>query len=897
MSPPRRRDKEYVLSWFLEAHRDDVKWVLVKSFYKHEQLLEEVLHDPVLPVSNSPASSNLGRVELSDRSERLQTDIRQIDLRGTSPDPRKTDLRTASNGTSPPDDDDGSLRRKDTVDFDSLLSQCVDSPPERKLQAVTRREAADFQISNTELPIVQFSAPMYFCRLDEEHVVSLDVIRIGNLTKRSEISFTTKNGSAHAGVKYSAHKGRVVFEAGSSTEVISVNLLPSNVFDTTTEFQVELLEGPEAPVHCQAGRYLYVARVKVIDGNCFPSNKYAKQIRAGEVEKIPFWGLLIEYVKFNLESSVTRRGVIKSVLVDVIKSCYVLLKLLCNLYLVDKILGKKKPEMAEIHLVMIAVFVTVPFFLIHFLDFRKTTWKVGGSSRGKLQSFLLRKFLNYSQEVRQKLSSADLIMAVTRDVTETVHDGFMKVLSLLSSVMNLLAVLIFQVAVLILPFFDVAFKPIGFAVFGLFPAVLLAILFLRHKVTTKYISAENHGEVELVAQAERIMTLYPLIADFGQRPFFEARFEKRVSEYNTARKFANQVTLNNKYFSPWLTVLCVSAYIVYGGMQKLDGTLTLGLFLANVSIINTIGTSAGTIYQLLMEIEASSPSLYKITDLINLPTDLRARQALNRSKRQKTATMRAELLKTLSRGWPADSLPIEIEGLKFSYPAGPAFSVHAESKIQFFQGELTALVGPEGEGKSTLLYMLGGVVLPDPGSVFVPSHLRVLHVSPIALFFKGTLFENLTFGCLGPEDPDSRVERVMSICRRLLFPEDILHMIGEGHKGPVLVWQEVLAHSHKSLLQFARAIITNPELMCVHKPVMYIGDKSSAVVLELLREFCVQKGVGQNDKTRQHRRPRTCILTAAKIAAVQEADRIYLVSRKAGIKYIPKEFALKSVGS
>ena len=45
------------------------------------------------------------------------------------------------------------------------------------------------------------------------------------------------------------------------------------------------------------------------------------------------------------------------------------------------------------------------------------------------------------------------------------------------------------------------------------------------------------------------------------------------------------------------------------------------------------------------------------------------------------------------------------------------------------QGKLVALVGPHGSGKKTLLSLMGHMIFPNDGSIFIPSHLRILHVT------------------------------------------------------------------------------------------------------------------------------------------------------------------------
>jgi len=501
------------------------------------------------------------------------------------------------------------------------------------------------------------------------------------------------------------------------------------------------------------------------------------------------------------------------------------------------------------------------------------------------------------------------MVAMTSDVNDVVHEGYIKLLALSGSFFDLFAVLFFLIVSPIV--FDKDWKMLGFVILCVFPIILVSFLLVRRAKTTHVISFENSAQKELVATVDRTILNYRLIADYGQRPLFETRFAKAIGKYNTDLVAANKVLLNNQYFSPWISILFVAAYTFYGGLQVIDGALTLGMFLANLKIIQTMGSSWGAIYKVLMDIEAINPALMQVVELMNLPTDLPLRKALNRNKRRRSSEMRDEMRKTLERGWPVDNLPIALDGLTYDYndagkvnegskieisikmdptsgmslSNGPTFAMTGQ--VNLFQGEFTALVGTPGQGKSTLLRMLGGVILPTPGLLFVPVHLRVLHVATETLFFKASLFENLTFGCI-PGDSDTEMERVVKICSRLGLPQGELDLIKQGKDAPAMVWGELLSHSHISLLGIARAIITNPELMCIHKPIMAHSEETSATIIAMLKEFCVEKGVGQDATTRHLRRPRTCVMTAAKLSSVTFADHVYLVSRRDGIRYVPK---------
>jgi len=207
--------------------------------------------------------------------------------------------------------------------------------------------------------------------------------------------------------------------------------------------------------------------------------------------------------------------------------------------------------------------------------------------------------------------------------------------------------------------------------------------------------------------------------------------------------------------------------------------------------------------------------------------------------------------------------------------------------------------GPKGEGKSTLLKLIGGVILPKPSEgFFVPAHLRILHVSEEALFFVGDLYENLVFG-VQKNDPDGDRERVRSICKRLGLDPGLLTGIDDAvvpaqylttaavtasYSGTE--WLESLSSTQRSLFALVRSLVANPELMCIHKPTMAYDEKTSLLVLNILKDFVRSKGVEQDSSKRHLRRPRTCIMTSSKLLHVAYADKVYRVSIKDGVNEV-----------
>merc|ERR1719506_4035 len=165
---------------------------------------------------------------------------------------------------------------------------------------------------------------------------------------------------------------------------------------------------------------------------------------------------------------------------------------------------------------------------------------------------------------------------------------------------------------------------------------------------------------------------------------------------------------------------------------------------------------------------------------MNLPTDLVTRMQLGNSQEKRTRDRWTALERAGGPAKPNDLLRLQIGNVPFKYETKGytddsmrITSLNIHGIVDVPQGKLVCLVGPHRGGKSTVLSLLGGTLLPavdmltefsdaESGKFFVPSHLRVLQVASEPLFLEGTLCDNLVFGVRN-DDPDSSVERVREI--------------------------------------------------------------------------------------------------------------------------------------
>merc|ERR1712054_78137 len=112
-----------------------------------------------------------------------------------------------------------------------------------------------------------------------------------------------------------------------------------------------------------------------------------------------------------------------------------------------------------------------------------------------------------------------------------------------------------------------------------------------------------------------------------------------------------------------------------------------------------------------------------------------------------------------------DMVPIMLKNVSFAHPGLPLFD---HVPISASQGQVVAIVGSHGSGKTTFLELLAGCRYPQKGFVFIPSHLRTLFVSQEPMMPNSSLWDNLTFGCPNPRDVDPAL--VKSVLQALDTP-------------------------------------------------------------------------------------------------------------------------------
>eukprot|EP00747_Dinoflagellata_sp_TGD_P155447 gnl/TRDRNA2_/TRDRNA2_177579_c1_seq31.p1 gnl/TRDRNA2_/TRDRNA2_177579_c1~~gnl/TRDRNA2_/TRDRNA2_177579_c1_seq31.p1 ORF type:complete len:714 (+),score=119.49 gnl/TRDRNA2_/TRDRNA2_177579_c1_seq31:50-2191(+) len=699
-------------------------------------------------------------------------------------------------------------------------------------------------------------------------------MRLGKLDDAVSVSYHTADASAKAGSKYEAVEGELHFEPGETQKSLLVRIIDDDHFTTTVDFRVNLVH----PKQCKLGNYLHTCRVKIIDDDIFPSNRFKEQIQSENFEEIPGVLLMLEFFKFSLNVPGVRWRTLLKISLAQLHNLYYLLTTYLSLYVVDVFFNDEEVEkllVKDSHsktAMVIAALYIVPFALLHLVDIMSLRLEVAGQLQKQLQEDLFRKYLHYNEESREKVPQSDLALIIVKSTNEVAEGGFMKGMHM------------FRVCgkIAVVACFVYKESPDALWFIFCFPIIVGIWVATRIPVFTALGGALIEKEHAAAKEVHNASAVFRLIADYSKRGKITQAFTKFVDEIMESKLPLQLASLNSSYFIKWTSTLLLAAYIVIFSQHVIAKQLSLGTFLATMRIIAELGNEFREIYAEAEEIVRSIGPLFEVTKLINGQTDVNQRReaSLKKSKKMHDEMARIQDRSArepensgVSQAFEVDHIPLSITDLRFHYGGPNSPCVVGVKNLTVPQGSLVAITGKHGSGKSTLMQLLGEVLEPQEGEIFLPPHLRTLHVSRAPILVDDTLFANLTFG--GEEKPD----RVRRILRRLeLHEADSLvqkELDGEDDGCKDSRWQNKLTETDMSLVHLARAFVFNPNILVVHKPTTPFNTEKSNFLMGVLKEFCQESGIAvAGDKA--HRRPRTLFYSSdEKISSQAHADLVW----------------------
>ena len=448
----------------------------------------------------------------------------------------------------------------------------------------------------------------------------------------------------------------------------------------------------------------------------------------------------------------------------------------------------------------------------------------------------------YDKLLRQGVSffnlteSSDLLMRVTqsaqaaRMIIDLIVTSFVRDLLTL---IGLLAVMFYQ-------------QPVLTAVALLVgPAAIFGIRLLLRKVR-KIMEMEMASLAEIIKVIQETSTGIRIIKAFALEERMASRMARAVRE---VEKRSNAISRLEAITSPLMDTLsgfAIAAVVALSAVQifGVQGT-TPGQLMSFVTALLMAYEPAKRLSRMRITIESGMVGVRMMFGLLDQPETL--------AEHPNPVTM------TKGPG------RIVFDRVGFSYGAGRP--VINDLSLVFEAGKTTALVGPSGGGKSTILNLILRLYDPHEGTVtiddldirlasFTSLRDKISFVGQDTFLFSASVSDNIRFG-----SPTASEEEVIAACKAANAHEFIEHL-PQGYKTQVGENGAFLSGGQKQRLAIARAILRDAPILLLDEATSALDSKSEALVQEAIQRLT---------------RDRTTVVIAHRLSTVLGADKICVI--------------------
>ncbi|CAE7209335.1 Abcb9 [Symbiodinium microadriaticum] len=761
--------------------------------------------------------------------------------------------------------------------------------------------------------VVQFFSNTFYSSEKENAVIQ--VVRIGSLYGKCSVQWKTEDNSAQDGKKYRGAAGTLEFGHGECVRSFEIQLIDDDDFDSTLDFYVVLSEGMNCIIDSSGSRSV----VMITDDDMFPSNKHEEQIKEGSEDELygVGWSLLFSFMGFCFTHvPEIRWKTCLCLLLSMLGNAYYLSTIFLRVYLVDTVLDNITPGTAEklwfpgdrnSTSVAVGLAWILPNFILLGADyFEMAVLEMGFYIRYHLRVNLFRKYLNYTEQSRQLVPLQDLKISMMEDIPELVSQGYLIIFELWSMLGKIVCIAYFML------------RKHPHSAIPLFAYPILIFIYVQCTYTRRLslMAKEGEGQSDTTGAIMHLHTAQRLVNYYNANGYVVSQFENILRRQRSLTMDLKSFEFWNSQLIPWITLLAIGNYMAMSSRVVLSGNTSLGSFLATINVYKDLGDRFTTILRGFTSLSKSISPLCGLTLQFSYQVDV-----LDRSETfQRRERFALDWLQTrASTGVSPDDIPIVFEDVQVAY--SPCMNVATGGfSVQAPQGTIIQIAGPHDSGKRTMLSLICDGLPPSTGVVLVSPHLNLLHVPHLPLFGDSMgVFFNLHMisdeSQYSPEiyargvhilqklrldkrwikdmyDAEAQALHKASESSHDAAPHHTLWCYEEGEEEEEeeeeeevdLPWTSKLSTSEKWRFQLARALLHNPHVLAIHRPVQELEGEVRQAVLSALQDFVQMRGLDiEGGLDRFRRRPRTVIFTTGSNDRFEIADYVWRITPGSGV--------------
>ena len=433
--------------------------------------------------------------------------------------------------------------------------------------------------------------------------------------------------------------------------------------------------------------------------------------------------------------------------------------------------------------------------------------------------------------------TGDLMSRATGDITET--ERFIGI-----GLMELVATLLLLVGVVA----AMLLMDVRLALLALIPLPILLVAVIRFGMTVQPQSRHVQDQLGVLSTTmQESLTGIRVVKAFAREPYEFQKFDRDNSIWFRLREGLIRLWGNNWPFFTFLIALSNFLLLFFGGPMALEGTITVGALFAMISYVLMLNGPTQRLGFLVNAAATADASASRVFEIMDSPVTV------------------AEKPGALALQQPRGQ--VTFDQVSFGYRDG----LHVLQNISFMAqpGQVIALMGPTGSGKSSIINLIPRFYDPAAGRVLVDGvDVRDLILDDLRgmigivlqepFLFSASIAENIAYG-----RPDASLEEIVRAARAA-NAHDFIAGFPNGYQTRVGERGVTLSGGQKQRIAIARALLYDPRILI-------LDDSTSSVDTET--EYIIQQAL------QTLMRGRTTFIIAQRLLTLKHADQILVLER------------------
>ena len=395
------------------------------------------------------------------------------------------------------------------------------------------------------------------------------------------------------------------------------------------------------------------------------------------------------------------------------------------------------------------------------------------------------------------------------------------------------------------------------------PLSMIAVSFIAPKAQKNFGQQQKHLGL-LNGQIEENYAGQNVIKSFNREQQTINEFEKENEKLYQASWKAQLVSGMMMPIMSFISNLSYVAVAIVGGMQVTHGQISLGNVQAMLQYTNSFSQPISQLANLANTIQLTVASAERVFEVLDEPD-----------------------MQNQPSGLPVEKNPaglIEFEHVKFGYDNAPILMEDYNLTVK--KGEMTAIVGPTGAGKTTIINLLerfydikGGSIrlkgkdTRDMSREELRSHFAM--VLQDTWLFSGTIWDNLKYG-----REDATDDEILAAAKAA-HVDDFVRQLPDGYETILDESASNISQGQRQLLTIARAFVADPEILILDEATSSVDTRTEIQIQHAMEKLL--KG-------------RTSFVVAHRLSTIQDADQIIVMNHGSIVETGTHEGLLKQNG-